>query len=521
MAVARGAWSRSRDSHALTSGAVIAALMATAAALRLARREHKPVLLDELGQIEVASRSLGGLLEGARSHLSPPLDYMLTSIPITFGIDSVGALRLLPLTWGVLAVLAVYLLGRRLSLTRGEALTAAWLLAISPYAIEQSAWVRMYSLFSLLSIATLAAGYAWSRTPDARTRVAFVGAATLLLYTHTFGVFVVAAPLLLALGERWPLVRGEPRSAVSLRECFVVGAIVAALYLPWFAFATLDQLAREEAQLYYGHADAARLLTATTSELYLFQNRLGGVIALGMLVLGTLVPLIGVRALGSRARSAAALVVLATVLPLAVLAAHTELLGPVTTTRNLIFLLPVYVLMLALGGAALGRRAIALVPRAEGYVRGTGLAFAVLLTVGLVYAERVEPADRLADMRTVAATLEASELAGDELLLIGFPTASFEVLYDGEAALSRAPSELAELETLLRTHARRDEDGRLWVFLSRQSNNYWRIGVPADAAAAEQRADREQRLARLLDEHATLALRTAGGVPTRGLYLVE
>ena len=124
-------------------------------------------------------------------------------------------------------------------------------------------------------------------------------------------------------------------------------------------------------------------------------------------------------------------------------------------------------------------------------------------------------------MRTVAATLEASELAGDELLLIGFPTASFEVLYDGEAALSRAPSELAELETLLRTHARRDEDGRLWVFLSRQSNNYWRIGVPADAAAAEQRADREQRLARLLDEHATLALRTAGGVPTRGLYLVE
>ena len=82
--------------------------------------------------------------------------------------------------------------------------------------------------------------------------------------------------------------------------------------------------------------------------------------------------------------------VLATVLPLAVLAAHTELLGPVTTTRNLIFLLPVYVLMLALGGAALGRRAIALVPRAEGYVRGTGLAFAVLLTVGLVYAERVE-----------------------------------------------------------------------------------------------------------------------------------
>ena len=63
---------RGRDranSHALTSGAVIAALMATAAALRLARREHKPVLLDELGQIEVASRSLGGLLEGARSHL--------------------------------------------------------------------------------------------------------------------------------------------------------------------------------------------------------------------------------------------------------------------------------------------------------------------------------------------------------------------------------------------------------------------------------------------------------------------
>ena len=108
------------------------------------------------------------------------------------------ALRLPSAIAATLAIPVLYVLGSRLA-GRTTGLVAAFLLAISPFAIAYAQEARAYALLELLACLSLlflllAVGRrAWIWW------AAFVLATTLLLYTHLFAWFVVAAEVLFAL----------------------------------------------------------------------------------------------------------------------------------------------------------------------------------------------------------------------------------------------------------------------------------------------------------------------------------
>ncbi|HEX7377704.1 MAG TPA: glycosyltransferase family 39 protein [Pirellulales bacterium] len=114
---------------------------------------------------------------------------------------------------------------------RGEwaGLTAAALVALSPLQIDWSQHARMYALG-----AALTAFSSWFLLRATRERVArrrdwalYAATASLLLYTHYYALFIVAAQLLYTLGWAATMVRARLGGAA------VAFAAVGASWLPW------------------------------------------------------------------------------------------------------------------------------------------------------------------------------------------------------------------------------------------------------------------------------------------------
>jgi len=140
---------------------------------------------------------------------TPPLFYLVLHFWVGVLGDSEVAMRALTLLFFVATGLVMFLLGSRLG---GNA--RWWLLAFSltqPFLFRYGFEVRAYSLLALLTATTI---LFFAR----RDRLALAISATALLYTHLFGVWIVAALL------GWGVLKREP----------VVPLLVAlAASLPW------------------------------------------------------------------------------------------------------------------------------------------------------------------------------------------------------------------------------------------------------------------------------------------------
>lgn len=94
--------------------------------------------------------------------------------------------------FGVLAVAMLYLLCDEL-IDEWVGLVAATLLAVSRFHVYHSQQIRMYSLLTLLTIASFYWLLRLRGSADRRVAVAYVLTTLLLAYTHVFAIFVVAA----------------------------------------------------------------------------------------------------------------------------------------------------------------------------------------------------------------------------------------------------------------------------------------------------------------------------------------
>ena len=143
----------------IRTGVLLLALFVLLAfALRVLRLDFQPLWWDEGYSVWFATHPLGQMAALTAQDIHPPLYYALLHGWI--GLLGAGpvSLRLLSVLFGVLAIPAIYLAGRRM-LTRRAALLAAFLLAISPLHVYYSQEVRMYGLVALLSIGVLAAAW--------------------------------------------------------------------------------------------------------------------------------------------------------------------------------------------------------------------------------------------------------------------------------------------------------------------------------------------------------------------------
>ena len=194
--------------------------------LRLYHLNHQSVWYDEIFSINVSSRPLKEMNQYlVKDFVQPPLHYYI--LHFWFKIVGIGVYqsRLLSAFLGTLAIVASYLLANYL-FGRRTAVIAALLMAVSQLGVMYSQEARPYAQLLFLLPCCAYLFLVALRTGRARPWWAFVCTATLVVYTHYYGFFAVAAFLLFAFlyRERYPV----PFSR------WIGGLLLAlVLYLPW------------------------------------------------------------------------------------------------------------------------------------------------------------------------------------------------------------------------------------------------------------------------------------------------
>lgn len=206
-------------------------------ALRLCLLGRQSVWYDEAFSLTVSRLPLGEMTAKLiEDFVHPPLHYYL----LHFWMKLVGfgayQARLLSAVFGTLAIGLIYLLARYLFEQR-TALLAALLLAVSQLGVMYSQEARPYAqvLFFALGAVYLFAcalhekrGLAWW---------GFIAAAVLTIYTHYYGVFLVAGLLSYALLNR---------RHYALPWSWLLGgaALALLLFAPWLASGVIEQALR-------------------------------------------------------------------------------------------------------------------------------------------------------------------------------------------------------------------------------------------------------------------------------------
>ena len=209
----------------------ILGIVALAFALRIHHLAHLSVWLDESFSILAAELPLPDLLQFVASRAHPPLYFVLLHDWLPLG-SSEFVIRFLSLVWGLVGVVALYALGRRLF---GEevGLLAALLVAVSPIHVWHSQDARMYAqLFALATLSSYLLVQALSRN-RAGYWLGYMVLAALSLYTHNTAFLTIAAQALFAvlyaaLRRQWSLLWGWGAAMAG----------VALMYLPWLPFLT-------------------------------------------------------------------------------------------------------------------------------------------------------------------------------------------------------------------------------------------------------------------------------------------
>ena len=237
---------------------LLLAILLLASFLRFYRLDAQSFWNDEGNSARIAERPLDLILEGAEGDIHPPGYYLLLHTWRALFGQSEFALRSLSVVAGLALVVLTYLLGRHLF---GEAtgLIAAFLGAISPFAIYYSQEARMYALLAALSAAStylllhllsnlhsptsiLHSPFSNPHSPFSILHSPFFLTAYILtsaagLYTQYAFPFVLLAHNV-TFGLWWLVVARRSRlrwRAVALWAG--VQVVIAVLYLPWLPIA--------------------------------------------------------------------------------------------------------------------------------------------------------------------------------------------------------------------------------------------------------------------------------------------
>ena len=181
--------------------------------------------IDEAIAVGVASHDLADIPVALRQDGSPPLYYALLHGWMQVAGAGEAATRTLSLAFAGLAVPVAWWAGRAAFDRRAGALAAAGA-AFCPFLTYYGQETRMYSLVVVLSLLA-GASFALAFLRGRRGHVALLGVwLALLLYTHTWGVFLAAG-----MGIAWLALWHEGR--VTGRDGACLAAALALVYAPW------------------------------------------------------------------------------------------------------------------------------------------------------------------------------------------------------------------------------------------------------------------------------------------------
>ena len=418
------AWTQS----VTTSGPAVALIGLTAllGARLLPDVTGKPWHEDEAVAGLISARPLGDLLHTVvLDRGGAPLHFLLAHLALA--VDTTPeSIRWLSLVFALATVPVCYDLTRRLA-GRSAGLIAAALAATSQLLLVYGTFGRMYSLFAFASV--LAADLFLRALEEPRRREVFTAAAAALLplAVHPFGAFLFLAEAAVAL---W-LWRGRPaRTALP-----VLAIALLALPLLLADLRLSDRYAPEAGQ------DLDSGTSAGTATLHALGGAAGG---RGIaFVLFVLLAAAGLYVVARRRPAVAAFALLTIPVPPAALAVANaagiagDRLGP----RHLIFMLPLWIALVATGASRVG----ALLPAKPRVAVLAAVVAAAVLAPSAVSDPRTIPTGTERAVAAPAAWLETQLAPGDVLypysavFLAALPAAKEARAYSREpVALARA-----------------------------------------------------------------------------------
>ena len=319
---------------------LVAALL-VAAAFRAPGLGMRSLWLDEIGQAAAAEAPWPELPAKVAQHLSPPLDYAVSKLALAWGRGE-GVLRAPALFFSLLSLPIFFAIAMRV-LPGGGAAFALWLLALSPLALQYAREARMYALFLALSLAAWLLSLRFRTKPSLGSALAWGLAGGLALLTHYFAVFALAAQALAALGA----LRRSPAAVLGLWLAAV--ALMALLFAPWLPWA-LEQWRSSGGAMAYGlHPDLSFFKQALSGFASASGFRDAWFYAFFAAALG------GALLAWKKGEGLLQEAALSFALSL-VLLWGLSFWKPLVTVRNLIYLLPFYLLLAARGLAWLQER---------------------------------------------------------------------------------------------------------------------------------------------------------------------
>ncbi|MBK8901210.1 MAG: ABC transporter permease [Anaerolineaceae bacterium] len=219
----------------LRAEVVLIAIVLLGMALRFYVLGAESLWVDEGTSVSVARLTLPQIFAD-RIFKNPPFYFVLLHFWIQLFGDSEVALRLLSALFGSLALGGMFLVGRKL-LGREGGLLSTFLLTIALLHVEFSQEARAYSLMVLQVLVSMWLFLRLLDKPDRLTASSYVLTNALLLYTHFYGVFFVAAQNFFWLYLLW-----RQRRAVSpgLGQWAVIQGAILLLFAPWLRYLLLE-----------------------------------------------------------------------------------------------------------------------------------------------------------------------------------------------------------------------------------------------------------------------------------------
>jgi Dolichyl-phosphate-mannose-protein mannosyltransferase len=433
----------------------VAGWTALVALFLLARLTAWPPHEDEALALYVGGGSFGELIETViHERGGAPLHFVVAWTVSHLG-GGLGALRLVSAAAAVASVPLIARLAARLT-DRTTALLATALASVSWVLLFHGIYARMYSIFLLTSLLSYLALLAALREGGTRRFALWAGAVLLCVATHPYGALVLASQ-----GAYVLIVRER------LREAFAACAAVVVLGTPFW----ISDL-RLAGRFDVGVGGGGEQLGGPV-EIVRYLGHVAGDFSAGPAAMpaAVLLAAFGFRELWARNRPGAWLAVAVVAVP--TLAFGLARLGSAASpeTRHLIFALPFFATLLALGLVAVAR-----LPR-PGAREAAGLTAALLLVGGVAWAwEKTpplftgDPGEREAGRKAAAAWLADTGSPSD--VLLGYEPVFLDAWtrHDGfsRTVLPRADSKLAA-EAL---RAAPKPLGRgVWVFDSYDTNN--------------------------------------------------
>ena len=408
---------------------LLLAILLLASLLRFYRLDAQSFWNDEGNSARLSERTLDLILEGTASDIHPPGYYLLLHYWRGLFGQSEFALRSLSVVAGLALVAFTYLLGRHLF---GETtgLMAAFLGAVSPFAVYYSQEARMYALLAVLSAAStylLLRLLASNRQPA--TKYAHLGIIAVYVITCAAGLYTqYAFPFVLLahnviFGLWWLAVADRSGNRWRWLVLWIgMQAATVALYLPWLPIALRSVTGWSSAGQTYGLGvallDVLRVLSVGIT--LPVDETMGALVGMGVLLLAGLFPRRADRA-GWLGVASIALYLL---LPIAFIFTF-DLYKP-AWLKFLLVVLPPFHIVVAHGVENLARSAIRVQPPVACnlairilYLASCTLLLGIYLAAASSSLQNLyfDPTYARDDYRQIAADLSAIQSPGDAIIL--------------------------------------------------------------------------------------------------------